>query len=1256
MVLALWLGSYLLVPWVVKSQLEKQGSALLGREVKVASVEFKPWALWLALNDLSVAANPATVRKATGTALPVPQPPQLHIHRVAVDADLSSLWQLGPVVDSITVDAPRLRLTRLAQGGYDVDDILARLNQPSPHPASKPLAFALYNLALNGGSLDFNDQAVAQTHALRDLTISLPFLSNLASQREVKVAPHLAFSLNGAHFDTAAEGTPFAQTRKTDASFKVTDLDLQPYLPYLPAQLPVKLQSALLSVDLEVGFEQTPANQVRVTGTVLAKQLKLSTPANQPLFELERLKVSLADVRPLERVVKLAAVELQAPRLSLQREANGQLQWPRAADAAPKAANTRERTTTDTEKPSDTAWQFALQHLTLQNGVVRWQDAAVQPQASVTLNQLAFDATNIAWPLTQPVPFQGDVLVEGAGGAAPLHYKGSANLQAAQATASVAALPLSMAAPYLAEWLVPTLNGQLNADVGVSWKTLPQQPDELTLSLSKLVLDKLRLTPDAKSSGPVLAAVQQLALTSATVSLTQHTVRLGAVTVKAPKAAVERGADGRWMFERWLKPQASQTQQTDGKQAPAATPVQAAVKLEKSWNVAVDELAVEDAALAFSDNVGGRPVALDIQALSLNLKNIVPDSDKPSPLILNAKLAAGQLEPGTLAVRGTLALQPLAFQAQVDAKRLPAHALAPYAGEALRMDLLRADASYAGQVQFAQAATGPTVKLTGDVTLEDFRANTLARARDAQPSEDTPAQSEAPRGSDLRVGNELLSWKALAVRGVDLSSAPGSPLRVNVREISLSDFFARVILRASGQLNLQELVGPAPTAAVQGAQPVQPGTSTQSPGVAAADPNAPVVNIGPVSVVNGSVYFSDHFIKPNYSADLTELTGRLGGFSSAPAAGGAAQLADLALRGRAEGSASLDIVGKLNPLAKPLALDIQGKVRDLELPPLSTYAIKYAGHSIERGKLSMDVGYLIKPDGHLTATNKLVLNQMRFGNQVEGATASLPVRLAVALLADRNGVIDLDLPISGSLNDPQFSIGPTIFKAIVNLIGKALTAPFSLLAGAMGGSADELSTVSFMPGSAQLTPEAQQTLDKVAKALVDRPALNMTVVGTASEAFQHERLLAQLRAERRRLALVSGTSKATASPAEDANALQAGVPVREDLAAPLSAAEYPILLKSLYQRADIVKPRNAIGLAKDIPLQDMESLLLANLPVSPDGIRQLALQRQLAVKEYLVAKQVPSERLFLVAPRMVTPDAKSDVKWAPRAELSLAVR
>jgi outer membrane protein OmpA-like peptidoglycan-associated protein len=312
-------------------------------------------------------------------------------------------------------------------------------------------------------------------------------------------------------------------------------------------------------------------------------------------------------------------------------------------------------------------------------------------------------------------------------------------------------------------------------------------------------------------------------------------------------------------------------------------------------------------------------------------------------------------------------------------------------------------------------------------------------------------------------------------------------------------------------------------------------------------------------------------------------------------------------------------------------------MHDLDLPPLSPYTIRFAGHGVERGKLSMDVTYKIAPDGSLTAANKLVLNQLQFGDEVQGAPASLPVRLAVALLADRNGVIDVDLPLRGSINDPQFSIGPLILKAVVNLITKAVTAPFSLLTGGLGGGSGESSAIVFALGSSELSPDAKQSLDKVAKALTDRPGLQMTIVGTASldqerEAYQRQRLRALALAEKRRVA-VRADPDATEVP-------------------PVTDAEYPALLAAVYKRADLKKPRNMVGLAKDLPTQDMEDLLMASMTVDEESMRQLAVERGAVVRDYLLAQKLPSERLFLGA---VQTKAEGD-NWKPGAELKLATR
>jgi hypothetical protein len=275
----------------------------------------------------------------------------------------------------------------------------------------------------------------------------------------------------------------------------------------------------------------------------------------------------------------------------------------------------------------------------------------------------------------------------------------------------------------------------------------------------------------------------------------------------------------------------------------------------------------------------------------------------------------------------------------------------------------------------------------------------------------------------------------------------------------------------------------------------------------------------------------------------------------------------------------------------------------------------------------MEVAYKIAPDGRLEARNQIILNQLTFGDKVDSPDATkLPVLLAVALLKDRNGVIDINLPISGSINDPQFSVFSIVLKVIGNLLVKALTAPFALLAG---GGGEDLSRVEFRPGTAVLADTGRATLEKVAKALADREALKMTVTGSAdaqseADALRQAVLESRLLAERRRELLREG---ATAAQADALTTLDGETRAR--------------VLRAVYRAADLPdKPRNALRMLRDIPPAEMEALLQRQIAAGPDAMRELALQRGLAVRDALIARGLPGERLFLAAPKLSGDDAR----------------
>jgi hypothetical protein len=1180
---------------MAKPYLERFATEQLGRQVRVQQLEFKPWSLALTLHGLSVAP-------AAGSA---DRQLQFELRRLSVDASLESLFRLAPVVDAVQIDAPTLRLTHLGGGRYDLDDLLQRLRGPETAASAAVPSFALHNLVLSGGSLNVTDLAAGKTHELRELTVSLPFLSSLATQREVLVQPQLAFQLNGSRFDATASAAPFAPARRGELQLKLAALDLAPFLSYLPADLPVRLAAGVLTTDLRLAFDSAPANSLRISGTLQADRVKLMSPQpgavpGRELLALERLQLGIDELRPLERKARLGTLTLLAPRLSLVRDAAGELALPGLsnANATKKEAIKPDATGSQGQNAAPYGgWTLSLAQIAVTGGGLSWRDQSTLPAANLALQGLKLTASGLALPFAQPLQFEASAGLSAGWpptgpaktAGASLTLSGQATDRAAQLAATVRDLPLALGAPYLARWLQPRLAGTLQTDLGLSWAAAGQANAGLQLAVNSLKVDKMALLQGRTE----LASLRQLRLAQAQLDLARQSVSVGQLALQGPRTQVARDADGRWMFERWLKPQPAAPV---SKAAPAAKPT-------PPWTLSLRELALDDGAMGFTDRWPARPVALDVKALSLRLNNLSSASSQPVLLQGGLQLQAGTGQPGRLSWQGQASLNPPALQTSVLAVRLPVHAFEPYLADQLNVALLRADASFEGRVSYKGAAGGPSVQVSGDTSIEDLRVRASAGP-----------------------GDDLLNWKVLGLRGLDLALAPGSPTRLAVAETVLSDFYARLVLDEAGRLNVLDVLKPRPAAA---------GTTD-----AASTPavSAPLVSLGPVSLVGGRVDFADRFIKPNYSANLTELTGKLGAFSSQASAGNP-ELAELTVRGRAQGTATLDIQGRINPLATPLALDLKARVRDLELPPFSPYAVRYAGYGIERGKLSVDVSYLVQPDGQLVANNNIVLNQLAFGDKVEGAPASLPVKLAVALLADRRGVIDIDLPVSGSINDPEFKLMPLVFKLIGNLLVRAVTAPFSLIASAFAGP-DELSLVSFEPGSAVLPAAASAALDKVADVLLERPALQMTVVGQASldierEAFRREQLLAQMQAERRRLAVLAGAVPVTASTTATAEA---------------GAADDTALLLQVYQRADIPKPRTADGALQVLPRDEMENLLLSHLSASEEQMRALAVQRGVAVRDYLANRAVAPDRLFLGAARVVPPEAK----WRPRAELSLS--
>ena len=1258
----LWVLAWAIVPPVLKSQAQQRLGEALGRTVTLGEVGFSPWSLELTLRDIVIGGAPGDPKA----------PPLLKVARLYVNADISSLLRAAPVIEALEIDAPEVHLARTAPGHYDINDLIARFQPSSPEPApSEPLRFALYNLKISDASVLFDDRPVQQQHRLEALHLGLPFLANLPSKIDVKVEPRLAFRFNGTPFDTGAQATPFAQTRQATLQLKMGELDLRPYIGYLPQSLPVRLRGGSVAADLVLDFampvDAPPTAALR--GSVGVNQLVLDDAAGAPLLEWKRLAVALRDVRPLQRELSFGVIELDAPSVHLSRDAAGRLNL--AALAGPSKAAATPPAAAASAAPAAAAqpWKVQVEALQLQGLNVMWADATTTPPAALALQGVTVKAGPLAYPFVadaaMPVSLQATLAGSQADGPAQgsLAAEGRVSDRQAQLDVRLSMLALEALAPYVSTSLRAQVSGRLAASAQINWAG--GDAPRLTLSRGEVTLDDLQVADAATvpvkgktAPKPPAVALKQFAVQGAEVDVLARRVTLASVKLAQPALAMSRDPEGVWNVQRWAKTPdtAAAPARPAARQAsaPATSPsADAAWRVDlRDFSLVGGSLRVDDAYVAGLPDT--EPVRIDLRAIEVGVQGLALDGARttaPAKVNVGARLlgpreldqaaskasdkstavALGAVTSGVLDWRGQLGLQPLMVKGALKLDRFPLQAFEPYVREQLPVRLLRAETGIKANVAVKELPAGLDIGATGDVLLADV----LVHSR--------PAPGAKP---GLGNTDELLSWQSFKLSGVNVAMAPGRGPVIDITEAALADFYSRLVITEEGRFNLQDV------SASRAAAPAAPAASASAPAAAASPagpaasaavaatdtPSSPLqLSIGATKLTNGRVDFSDHFVRPNYSAELTELNGSLGAFRS-----GSREMATLELHGRAAGTALLDISGQLNPMAQPLALNIRAKATDLELAPLSPYAGKYAGYAIERGKLSMDVSYAISPDGRLEAKNQVILNQLTFGERIDSPSATkLPVLLAVALLKDRHGVIDINLPISGSLNDPQFSVAGIIFKVILNLIEKAITAPFSLM---FGGGDEDLSEVAFGVGVPYFTESGVAALDKVAKALADRPSLRMTVTGQSDPAIERAGyvqavLEARLAQERKKEAARAGAAATAASAPTSAPVFAPG--------------ERDELLKAVYKDTDIPdKPRNLVGLAKSIPAAEMEALLKSTIEVTPDAMRQLALQRGLAVRDALVARGLPSERLFVAAPKVRGPAGEGEA-WLPSAKLSL---
>jgi hypothetical protein len=699
--------------------------------------------------------------------------------------------------------------------------------------------------------------------------------------------------------------------------------------------------------------------------------------------------------------------------------------------------------------------------------------------------------------------------------------------------------------------------------------------------------------------------LQHLDVLDSRFDLAKHFIAVGSIRLAGGSLRAWLAPDGTLNYSRWMRP-APGTERPAPERAPSPPPAApsagpAPPANGAAWSFSAPDIAVKGLRLTLEDRRLMPAPVVTLDGVELTLLGLRSPGDAPLRLAASAAINHS----GRLEARATYTLATGAARADVRLSRVDLTALQPYLARETSLSLLSG-------------------RLSTHLTLERD-ADGLEAAGDADVTR--------VRTIDAALRQDFVRWERLSIEGLEYRSRPA---RLAIRRIVAHQPYARVIVSADRTLNVAAALSPpggrAPAPAKgpsANAARAASAASGATPAQASAGGSASLpVAIGRIEVEDGSARYTDRWIEPHFTLAIEGLSGAVEGVSSDPRS-----RARIELDGKVDQYAPIHLAGETNLFAASVYTDMTMSFKGVELTTVTPYSARFAGYKIDKGKLSADITYRIE-NRALTANHRFVIDQLQLGERVESADAvKLPVRLAVALLKDRHGVIDLGLPVTGSLDDPQFRIGPLVWKAIVNELAKAATAPFALL-GRVFGRGPEIKEIDFAPGQASLDAEAQDRLSVVAKALAAHPALELDV----PSAFVPDLDRPALRIELVRRKLLARAREQSASRKRFNDTVDESILADPATHLALLAAEYRSQLgpsaplpPDAQAALDAHSREPASPATRDEAIRALEAALAERTAVSDDNLQALGRRRARAIRDAVLGPGgVDPGRLFVL--------------------------
>ncbi|MBG0791264.1 MAG: DUF748 domain-containing protein [Desulfovibrionaceae bacterium] len=1162
------LFGFLAVPPILKNVLVTQLSENLNRPARIEKVYFNPLLLHLEIDGLAVAKL-----KGEGDLVAAGQ--------IVAAPSISTLWRFAPVISYLMLKDLTVDVAFFGHGRYSVSDLMddGQAEDEAPDQEGAIFPFALYDFELANATLIFDDQPREKRHVISKINLRVPYTSSFAGKEKEFTQPEFTAVVNGDPVELEGRTLPFDQTRLTEFELGAVDIDLKQYWRYLPVETSLTLKGGRFTSDISLFFERPDSHSLSlfVGGGGKITGLDLEDPAEGSVVRLGELAFEIERFSLHDQFLALRRVALRDPYFRVIRAPGGAINW--AGYFIPEQKTDK----TDADRENGEPFRVDCHRLEVRNGSIEWIDRAVRNGFARTFANLEITGSALASHGGTPGSFEAAI-----GAVERFAVKGTATIDPLDIKASVTAENVSLPdfAPYINEHqplLVDSGTAGLGADV--SFALADGKPVVTVENGSATLADLSVRQPDAKEPSLGLAS---LAVTGAALDLDGQSAVVDEIALTGPTATVVRQKNGTIdLVALFASEDGEQAALPSDEKKPAAT---------DNWSALVRHVTVTDGAFTFVDRQPANRASLGVRKFALDAKDLGTEKGAVIPYTASGGWTGG----GSFSTEGSATLEPLAAKGRLKVTDFGLRPFDAYLAESTELLFAKGRAYANLAYSFTQGET-PEITARGDTALIGLGIKT------------TFADSE------------FVGIDRLDVKSIDFRNGPNE---LSVGEIALDGPRALVEYAADGRLNIRRalrLPEPEPAPEEDGKKAETKSKATPKTDTPKADADEAVeaeaepplfarLDIGKVSMKNGMLRFRDAGVQPAFATDVTKMTLSLTDIGMTPESRPKIDFS-------AEvGPTPMSVTGVLNPVITPIYSDLAVSMNGMELVPLTPYTIKNLAYPVEKGRLYADVTFKTE-DWKLDAQNKFFIEQLVLGPKDKRPDApNVPVKFGLALLQDGNGDLELNLPITGRLDDPNFRIGGIVFRAIVSLLFKALASPFTLIGSIFGGGGENMDFVVFEPGRARIDQNGEAKLATVIKALTERTKLKLDVDGV-TDPVADAGGLTQVIFERK-----IKEQKYLDQP----RSVRAETTVDDMVVQPEEYEKY--LFEAYAEEPDEegVRPTTLFMVDKQ-PVDVMEKFIRDRIVITDELLHELAMRRANAIKTYIIERNPElAERVFLI--------------------------